>query len=53
MSPQSKPSSNKHSDLSLESRLEALLFVAPGTVTIKQLAESLEVAPREVEKALK
>ena len=52
MSPQSKPSSNKHSDLSLESRLEALLFVAPGTVTIKQLAESLEVAPREVEKAL-
>jgi segregation and condensation protein B len=29
-----------------------LLFVAPGTVTVKQLAEAVEVAPREVDKAL-
>lgn len=52
MSPQSKLKPTPQLDLSLESRLEALLFVAPGTVTIKQLAESLGVAPREVEKAL-
>ncbi len=52
MSPRTKSLEEKPSDLSLESRLEALLFVAPGTVTIKQLAESLEAPPREVEKAL-
>lgn len=52
MSPKTKSLEVKPSDLSLESRLEALLFVAPGTVTIKQLAEALGVAPREVEKAL-
>lgn len=52
MSPKSKPLDIKASDLSLESRLEALLFVAPATVTIKQLAEALEVPAREVEKSL-
>jgi segregation and condensation protein B len=40
------------STLSLQAQLEALLFVAPGTVSVKQLAEALEMAPREVEKAL-
>jgi segregation and condensation protein B len=39
-------------ELSLEARLEALLFVAPATVSVKQLAEALQVTPREVEKAL-
>ncbi|MEX2162391.1 MAG: SMC-Scp complex subunit ScpB [Anaerolineales bacterium] len=39
-------------ELSLEARLEALLFVAPGLVSVKQLAEALEVTPREVDKAL-
>jgi segregation and condensation protein B len=38
--------------LSLEARLEALLFVAPGTTSIKQLAESLQATPRQVEQAL-
>ncbi|MBW8010084.1 MAG: SMC-Scp complex subunit ScpB [Chloroflexi bacterium] len=32
--------------------LESLLFVAPGPVTINQLATTLEITPREVEKAL-
>ena len=32
--------------------LEALLFVAPGAVTIQQLAAALEVTPRDVEKGL-
>lgn len=50
--PKSKALKTKPADLSLESQLEALLFVAPGPVTVKQLAEALEVAPREVEKAL-
>lgn len=38
--------------LTLEARLEALLFVAPGATTIKQLAESLEITPRQVESAI-
>jgi len=36
----------------LEARLEALLFVAPGAVTVSQLAAALDLAPREVEKTL-
>lgn len=48
----SKTSAPQEPDLSVEAKLEALLFVAPGTVTVKQLAEALEVAPREVDKAL-
>lgn len=52
MSPKTKSLEEKPSDLSLEARLEALLFVAPGTVTVKQLAEALEVTPRAVEKSL-
>jgi len=43
---------NDAEQLSLEAKLEALLFVAPATVSVKQLAEALEVAPRRVEKAL-
>ncbi len=42
----------KNSDLSLEARIEALLFVAPGTVSVNQLATALEVTPRQVEKGL-
>ena len=44
--------SNGAQELSLEAKLEALLFVAPATVSVKQLAEALEVTPREVEKTL-
>src|SRR3990170_2474285 len=44
--------SNGAQELSLEAKLEALLFVAPATVSVKQLAEALEVTPREVEKSL-
>ena len=36
----------------LLSKLEALLFVAPGTVTAAQLAETLELPAREIEQAL-
>jgi segregation and condensation protein B len=38
--------------LSLEARLEALLFVAPGAVTPAQLAAALEVPLTEVEQGL-
>jgi segregation and condensation protein B len=38
--------------LSLEARIEALLFVAPGAVTPAQLAAALEVALVEVEQGL-
>ena len=39
-------------ELSLEALTEALLFVAPGSVTLKQLAEALDVSPRKMEKSL-
>ena len=47
--PDQKPSKN---DLDLSARLEALLFVAPGSVTISQLASALEVPASEVEAGL-
>ena len=42
----------KNGNMSLEARIEALLFVAPGTVSVSQLATALEVTPRQVEKSL-
>ena len=39
-------------EMSLETRLEALLFVAPGLVSVGQLAAALELTPRQVEKGL-
>ena len=39
-------------ELSLEAQVEALLFVAPGAVTPKQLAQALEITPRKLEKTL-
>lgn len=39
-------------ELTLESRLEALLFVSPSRVSINQLAQILETSPREIELAL-
>lgn len=36
----------------IQARLEAILFVAEGAVSISQLAETLELKPAEVEKAL-
>ncbi|MBX3046136.1 MAG: SMC-Scp complex subunit ScpB [Anaerolineales bacterium] len=38
--------------LSLEARIEALLFVAPGLVAVNQLAAALEVPAKQVEAAL-
>jgi segregation and condensation protein B len=39
-------------ELGLEAQVEALLFVAPGMVSVNQLAAAIEVPPREVEKVL-
>ncbi len=39
-------------DLSLEARVESLLFVAEGAVPLARLVEALEVTPRAVETAL-
>jgi segregation and condensation protein B len=38
--------------LSLQSQVEALLFVAPSSVSVSQIAQALEAQPREVEKAI-
>ena len=40
------------SNLSLTAVLEALLFVAPGAVTVAQLASALELPQRDIEKGL-
>ncbi len=52
MAAKSKSESPTTEKLGLEAQVEALLFVAPGLVSVNQLAAALEVAPREVEKAL-
>lgn len=39
-------------NLSLEARLEALLFTSPSSTTITQLAQALDTTPRQVEKAV-
>lgn len=44
--------SSEPSRTDLLARLEALLFVAPGAVLPAQLADALEMTPREIEKAL-
>lgn len=43
---------NLQEDLCLMARIEALLFVAPESVSPGQLARALEVTPRKVEKEL-
>jgi segregation and condensation protein B len=43
---------HQKTDFDLSSRLEALLFVAPGPVSPAQLAAALEVSQAEVEKGL-
>jgi len=45
--------SNLSQKLSLEAKIEALLFVSPRAVTAGKMAEVLKVTPREVEKALR
>lgn len=45
-------SASTPTDLSLIAELEALLFVAPGSVTPAQLAMALDVPTPEIEKAL-
>jgi segregation and condensation protein B len=44
--------SNGSQELTLEAKIEALLFVAPATVSVKQLAEALETPAKDVEKAI-
>ena len=39
-------------DLALAARVEALLFVSAGPVQVNQLAQALQVPPRDVERAL-
>jgi segregation and condensation protein B len=44
--------SSINQELSLGAKIEALLFVAPGTVSINQLATVLEQTPTKIEEAL-
>lgn len=48
-----KKSKEDQQNLSLAAKVETLLFVAPGMVSVRQLAQALEKSPREVEKAVK
>jgi len=46
------PGENSETELSLSVKLEALLFVAPESVTIAQLSAALDVAPSVIERGL-
>jgi segregation and condensation protein B len=52
MATKSKPAPHNTDKLSIEARVEALLFVAPGLVGASQLAAALDTTPKEIEKAL-
>lgn len=39
-------------NISIQAKLEAILFVAEGAVSINQLAETLDLKPTEIERAL-
>ncbi len=52
MSETNQPATNPPTPLSLAARVEALLFVAPESVTPGQLARVLQVTPRQIEKAI-
>jgi segregation and condensation protein B len=52
MATKSKPAPHNTDKLSIEARVEALLFVAPGLVSPAQLAAALDTTPKEIEKAL-
>ncbi len=45
-------SEEANTKLSLQAQIEGLLFVAPGTVSVKHMADALEKKPREIEKAI-
>lgn len=47
-----KISKEKQDKLGLEAQIEALLFVAPGSVSVKQLGDSLNKKKREIEKGI-
>ena len=44
--------STQNNEISLNGKIEALLFVAPGAVGVSQLATALGVSNRTIEKAL-
>jgi segregation and condensation protein B len=52
MTDSSVSSQNLPPELSLSAQLEALLFVAPGSVTLSQLATTLDISNRRVETGL-
>jgi segregation and condensation protein B len=45
-------SENNPEELTLGAKIEAILFVAPSTVSINQIATVLEITPRAVEKEI-
>lgn len=53
MAEKSKESIEKHDELGLEAQIEALLFVAPGSVSLKQLGDSLNKKKGEIEKGIR
>ncbi len=53
MAKNDRASAQDEQNLSLEAQVEALLFVAPGMVSLRQLSQALETTPRKVEQAIK
>ena len=53
MAKNDRASAQDEQNLSLEAQVEALLFVAPGMVSLRQLSQALETTPRKVKQAIK
>lgn len=52
MSENSNSEQEKPKSLSAQAKVEALLFAAPSAVTVKQIADAIEISPKEVENAI-
>lgn len=52
MAKNDRASAQDKQNLSLEAQVEAMLFVAPGMVSIRQLSQALETTSRKVEQAI-
>ena len=47
-----QPADSQSMSISLASKVEALLFAAPGAVTTNQLASAIDTTPQEIEEAV-
>lgn len=52
MHEETQNNSNKEDNIELKAQVEALLFVSPTAASVNQIAEAIEITPREVTKII-